>query len=106
SGVGSGVGDPALPTPPNVVEALNAGARDPKTHRYPEYYGLDELRRAIAEWYGERFGLSLDPDGEVLPVVGSKEGIYHLPQAFVDPGEVVLVPDPGYPVQAARTILA
>jgi LL-diaminopimelate aminotransferase len=101
-----GVGDPDLPTPPSIVDALAGAARDPKTHRYPEYYGLSELRQAIAVWYGRRFGVELKPDGEVLPLVGSKEGVFHLPLAFVDPGDVVLVPDPGYPVYSAGTIMA
>lgn len=101
-----GVGDPDLPTPPHVVDALMAAARDPGTHRYPAYSGMAELRRAIASWYRRRFDVDLDPDTQIQPLVGSKEGIYHLPVAFVDPGEVALVPDPGYPVYATGTILA
>ena len=101
-----GVGDPDLPTPPHVVEALAEAARDPATHRYPAYTGMAEFRSAIAEWYGARFGVTLDPDAEVQPLVGSKEGIYHLPVAFVDPGDVALIPDPGYPVYETGTILA
>lgn len=101
-----GVGDPDLPTPPHIVEALIEGARDASTHRYPAYTGMPELRTAIARWYGKRFGVELDPDTEVQPLVGSKEGIFHLPVAFVDPGDVALVPDPGYPVYETGTILA
>jgi LL-diaminopimelate aminotransferase len=101
-----GVGDPDLPTPPHVVEALQEAAEDPATHRYPSYFGLPDLRRAIADWYRERFDVELDPDTEVQPLIGSKEGIAHLPWAFVDPGDEVLVPDPGYPVYEVGTILA
>lgn len=101
-----GVGDPDLPTPPHVVEALVDAARNPETHRYPAYTGMPELRRAIATWYLRRFGVDLDPDTEIQPLVGSKEGIYHLPVAFLDAGDVALVPDPGYPVYETGTILA
>lgn len=101
-----GVGDPDTPTPDHVVEALREAAGDPATHRYPSYFGMPELRRAIADHYRDRFGVELDPDAEVLPLVGSKEGLAHLPIAFVDPGDESLVPDPGYPVYAASTTLA
>ena len=101
-----GVGDPDLPTPRHVVEALQEAAEDPATYRYPSYFGLPDLRRAIADWYRERFEVDLDPDTEVQPLIGSKEGIAHLPWAFVDPGDDVLVPDPGYPVYDVGTILA
>ena len=101
-----GVGDPDLPSPPHVVEALQKAAEDPATHRYPSYTGLPEFRESIAAWYGRRFGVSLDADEEVQPLVGSKEGIFHLPYAFIDPGDVALVPDPGYPVYETGTILA
>ncbi|MBA3431398.1 MAG: LL-diaminopimelate aminotransferase [Actinobacteria bacterium] len=101
-----GVGDPDIQTPPHVVDALATAARNPSTHRYPSYTGMSELRSAIASWYGRRFGVSLDPDSQVQPLVGSKEGIFHLPVAFIDPGDVALVPDPGYPVYETGTILA
>ncbi|MQB00932.1 MAG: aminotransferase class I/II-fold pyridoxal phosphate-dependent enzyme [Actinobacteria bacterium] len=101
-----GVGDPDLPTPQHVVEALIEAARDAGTHRYPSYTGMPEFRKAIADWYGRRFEVRLDPDTQVQPLVGSKEGIFHLPVAFVDPGDVALVPDPGYPVYETGTILA
>jgi LL-diaminopimelate aminotransferase len=101
-----GVGDPDLPTPPHVVEALQEAAEDPATHRYPSYFGLPDLRRAVADWYRERFEVELDPDTQVQPLIGSKEGIAHLAWAFVDPGDDVLVPDPGYPVYEVGTILA
>ncbi len=101
-----GVGDPDLPTPPHVVEALVQAARDPATHRYPSYTGMPAFREAIAGFYERRFGVSLDPDGAIQPLVGSKEGIFHLPLAFVDPGDVALVPDPSYPVYPTATRLA
>lgn len=101
-----GVGDPDLPTPPHIVETLAEAAGDPATHRYPSYTGLPELRESIASFYARRFGVTLDPDEEVQPLVGSKEGIFHLPTAFIDPGDVALVPDPGYPVYETGTILA
>jgi LL-diaminopimelate aminotransferase len=101
-----GVGDPDLPTPRHVVEALQEAAEDPSTHRYPSYYGLPALRTAVAGWYARRFGVRLDPDTEVQPLIGSKEGIAHLAWAFVDPGDEVLVPDPGYPVYEIGTRLA
>ncbi len=101
-----GVGDPDLPTPPHIIEALVEGAKDPATHRYPSYTGMPAFRESIAGWYERRFGVNLDPDTQVQPLVGSKEGIFHLPVAFVDPGDVALVPDPGYPVYETGTILA
>jgi len=101
-----GVGDPDLPTPHHIVEALIEGARDAATHRYPSYTGMPGFRKAIADWYGRRFDVGLDPDTHVQPLVGSKEGIFHLPVAFVDPGDVALVPDPGYPVYETGTLLA
>ncbi len=101
-----GVGDPDLPTPPHVVEALVEAARDPATHRYPSYTGMPQFRDAIAEWYYQRFGVKLDAEEEVQPLVGSKEGIFHLPIAFIDPDDVALLPDPGYPVYETSTLLA
>ncbi|HKE99847.1 MAG TPA: LL-diaminopimelate aminotransferase [Actinomycetes bacterium] len=101
-----GVGDPDLPTPPFVVEELRRAAGDPSTHRYPSYFGMPELRSAVAGFYARRFGVELDPSTQVLPLIGSKEGIAHLPWAFVDPGDPVLVPEPGYPVYEMGTILA
>ena len=100
------VGDPDIPTPPHIIDALVEAARDPANHRYPESEGLPELRQAIARWYQRRFGLSFDPETEVLPVIGSKEGIGHIPLCFIDPGDLALVPDPGYPVYAIGTMFA
>jgi LL-diaminopimelate aminotransferase len=101
-----GIGDPDLPTPAHIVEALKDAAEDPATHRYPPYYGLPEFKEAVAGWYERRFGVGLDPATEVLPLIGSKEGLAHLSFAFVDPGDAALVPDPGYPVYASGTLLA
>jgi len=101
-----GIGDPDLPTPAHIVERMCRAARDPANHRYPETNGLEELRRAIAEWYERRFGVTLDPTKEVLPLIGSKEGIGHMALCFVEPGDVALVPDPGYPPFSLGTILA
>ena len=101
-----GVGDPDLPTPDFVVEELARAAHDPSTHQYPSYFGLPALREAIAAFYDRRFGVRLDPTTQVLPLIGSKEGIAHLPWAYVDPGDPVLVTEPGYPVYEIGTILA
>jgi len=100
------IGDPDLPTPPHIVETLRQAALDPANHRYPESDGLPELRQAVARWYERRFGVSLDPNREVLPLIGSKEGIGHIPLCFIDPGDLALVPDPGYPVYSVGTMFA
>jgi LL-diaminopimelate aminotransferase len=101
-----GVGDPDLPTPDAVVEAMNEAVRDPATHRYPSYYGSPAFREAVARWYLRRFGVELDPQDEVVALIGSKEGLGHLSFAFIDPGDEALVPDPGYPVYGVSTRLA
>jgi len=101
-----GVGDPDLPTPPHIVEALCTAARDPKNHHYPSYAGMPAYREAVAEWYRGRFGVDLDQKKEVLALIGSKEGIAHIAEAFVNPGEVVLAADPGYPVYKTSTLFA
>src|SRR5439155_20909895 len=100
------VGDPDLPTPGHIVSALEDAARAPSSHQYPSYFGRAAVREAPAGWYGCRFGVTLDPDREVLPLIGSKEGIAHIALALVDPGDEVLVPDPGYPVFSIGTMLA
>ncbi len=100
------IGDPDIPTPPHIIERLCQAAQDPANHRYPESDGLPELRQAIAKWYQQRFGVSLDPDKEVLPLIGAKEGIAHIALCFIDPGDIALVPDPGYPVYSIGTMLA
>jgi len=101
-----GVGDPDTPTPPHIVAAMQEAVTDPSTHQYPSYYGMPEFRRAVAAWYARRFGVSLDPDTEIQPLIGSKEGIAHLALAVIDPGDVALVPDPAYPVYEIGTLLA
>jgi LL-diaminopimelate aminotransferase len=101
-----GIGDPVDPTPDNVVDKLVEQAKLAENHRYPSYYGMPAFRQAIADWYKKRFGLSFNPDTEILPLIGSKEGIAHIQLAYVDPGDVVLVPDPGYPVYKTGAILA
>jgi LL-diaminopimelate aminotransferase len=100
------IGDPDLPTPQHVIDELCRAAHEPESHRYPESAGLPELHRAIADWYEKRFGVALDPETEVLPLIGSKEGIAHIAFCFLDPGDVALVPDPGYPVYSVGTQLA
>jgi LL-diaminopimelate aminotransferase len=100
-----GIGDPDTPTPGPVVEACARAARDPANHQYPTNWGLAEFREAAAAWMRDRYGVACDPAG-VLPVLGSKEAIGHMPLAFVNPGDVVLVPDPCYPVYRSATILA
>ena len=100
------VGDPDLPTPSHIIECMCQAARDPTNYRYPETAGLPELRQAIAEWYERRFGVTLDPDKEVLPLIGSKEGIGHMALCFIGPGDLALVPDPGYPPYSLGTIVA
>lgn len=101
-----GIGDPDLPTPPHVIQALQKAAEDPANHRYPSYEGMLAYRQAVADWYAKRFNVRLDPEQEVLTLIGSKEGTAHMPLAFVNPGDAVLVPDPGYPVYAAGTWFA
>ena len=101
-----GIGDPDLPTPPFIIEKLKKASEDPRNHRYPSYEGMIEFRTAVARWYERRFGIRLDPAREVLSLIGSKEGIAHIPLAFVDPGDAVLVPSPGYPVYRVSTLFA
>ena len=101
-----GIGDPDIPTPPHVIERLVKASYDPPNHRYPESDGLPEVRRAIAGWYETRFGVKLDPDKEVLPLIGAKEGIGHVAFCFLDPGDIALVPDPAYPAYKVGTMFA
>ena len=101
-----GIGDPDLPTPPHVLAALHRAADDPANHRYPESEGLPELRGAIARWYERRFEVAFDPAREALALIGSKEGIAHMALTLIDPGDVALVTDPGYPVYEIGTMFA
>ena len=101
-----GIGDPDRPTPAHVVDELKRAVEDPYNHRYPSYEGLPAYRKAVADWYARRFGVALDPDREVVSLIGSKEGIAHISLCYVDPADINLVPDPGYPVYALGTIFA
>lgn len=101
-----GIGDPDIPTPPPIIDRLLSAAQHPPNHRYPETDGLPEMRRAIAYWYERRFGVSLDPDTETLPLIGAKEGIGHAALCFLDPGDLALIPDPAYPVYGVGTMFA
>jgi LL-diaminopimelate aminotransferase len=101
-----GIGDPDLPTPAPIIERLKKSSEDPKNHRYPSYEGMIEFRKAAAQWFEKRFGVTFNPQTEVLALIGSKEGIAHIPLAFVNPGDYVLVPSPGYPVYRVATLFA
>jgi len=101
-----GVGDPDQPAPAHVTEKLYQAARDPATHRYALDQGMPRLRQAIAAWYEQRFKVKLNPETEILPLIGSKEGIAHFPLAFLNAGDCSLVPDPGYPPYKSGTIFA
>lgn len=100
------VGDPDIPTPRHVIARLCQAAQDPQNHRYPESEGLPEFRHAISQWYERRFSVTLDPDREVLPLIGAKEGIGHIALCFIDPGDIALVPNPAYPVYSIGTMFA
>jgi LL-diaminopimelate aminotransferase len=100
-----GIGDPDTPTPPNVVAAMQAAVADAGTHQYPSNRGRDDFREAVAAFYKRRFGVELDPATEVMPGIGAKETIFNLNLAFLDPGDVALASDPGYPVYTAGPIL-
>lgn len=100
------IGDPDIPTPAHIVEAMKRAVENPAHHRYPSYEGMLSYREAVAGWYKKRFNVSLNPKTEVLSLIGSKEGIGHIPLAFINPGDVVLVPSPGYPVYPVGTLFA
>jgi len=100
-----GIGDPDIPTPLPVIDELCRAARDAVNHRYPESEGLPEFRQAVAEWYQKRFGIDLDPEKEVVSLIGAKEGIAHIALCLIDNNDIALVPDPGYPVYAIGTML-
>ena len=100
-----GIGDPDIATPRHIVCAMTRAIRDPKNHRYPDYAGSPEYRQACADYMKSRFGVEVDPDREVLALIGSKEGIAHLVTAFVDPGDYVLAPSIGYPVYSGGATL-
>lgn len=101
-----GIGDPDLPTPPNIIKVLQEQAFNPANHQYPSSVGMLSYRQAVAQWYKNRFGVDLDPATQVVSLIGSKEGIGHISWCYLNPGDVALVPDPGYPVYAGGAILA
>ena len=101
-----GIGDPDLPTPQLVVDALAAAARDPSTHQYPSNRGTQAFREAVAAFYRDRFGVDIDPETEVIPVLGGKEGVAHVALATLDPGDTALAPDPGYPPYTSGPIFS
>jgi LL-diaminopimelate aminotransferase len=101
-----GVGDPDLPTPSHIIEKLAETAKDPVNHQYPSYSGMNDFRVSVAKWYKRRFGVELDPLSEVLTLIGSKEGLAHLPLALIDPGDLALIPSPAYPVYHIAAMFA
>ncbi len=101
-----GVGDPDQPTPPHIIAELQKTSADAANHRYPSYSGMHDFKYAAARWYQRRFGVELDPQTEVVSLIGSKEGIAHFPLAFIDPGDVALITSPGYPVYRVATMFA
>ena len=101
-----GIGDPDLPTPGNIIEKLYQASKDPRNHKYALDQGMPVLRQAIADWYKRRFNVDLNPETQILPLIGSKEGIAHMPLAFVNRGEYVLSPNPSYPPYRGSAILS
>jgi LL-diaminopimelate aminotransferase len=101
-----GIGDPDLPTPKRIVERMRQEVLNPQNHRYPSYEGLHMFREAVSSWYARRFGVKVNPEVEVLALIGSKEGIAHVSLAFLNPGDYSLIPTPGYPVYHAGTMFA
>jgi LL-diaminopimelate aminotransferase len=101
-----GIGDPDLPTPQFIIDRMISAAKKSANHQYPSYWGMIEFRKAVANWYQRRFDVQLNPENEVLALIGSKEGIAHIPLAFVNPGEAALIPNPGYPVYHTATTFA
>ena len=102
-----GIGDPDQPTPFDIVESLHEAAKNPSTHRYDETArGWEPFLKAAAEWYKREFGVALDPSSEITQVIGSKEGLAHLCWSYIDPGDVAIVPNPGYTVYKVNTLFA
>ena len=101
-----GVGDPDLPTPDHIIEAMKDAVENPDNHRYPSYSGMNESKDAVSKWFEGRFGVQVSPETEVISLIGSKEGLAHLPLAFIDPGDVALIPSPSYPVYHNATMFA
>ncbi|MCX5807329.1 MAG: LL-diaminopimelate aminotransferase [Proteobacteria bacterium] len=101
-----GIGDPDIPTPKYIIDKMVEATNDPKNHRYPSYEGMLEYRKAVAQWYKKRFNVELNPENEVVALIGSKEGIAHMPWAYLENGDIALIPSPGYPVYKITTLLA
>ncbi|RMF95467.1 MAG: LL-diaminopimelate aminotransferase [Candidatus Schekmanbacteria bacterium] len=101
-----GIGDPDTPTPSHIIEALKKAAENPENHRYPSYVGMLKYREACARWIKKRFGVDFDPENEVISLIGAKEAVANLPFAFINPGDIVLIPNPGYPVYFSSTIFS
>lgn len=101
-----GIGDPDLPTPTHIVNKLVEEMQDAKNFKYPSFIGIKEFRQAVSDFYSRHYGVELDPETEVLALIGSKEGIAHLVPTLIDPGDYVLIPDPSYPVYRMATLLA
>jgi len=101
-----GIGDPDLPTPVKIVDSMMEAIKDPKNHHYPSYTGMEEFLASIGKWYDQRFSVSLDPKNEILALIGAKEGVAHLPLAFINPGDIVLITSPSYPVYNSGTLFA
>jgi LL-diaminopimelate aminotransferase len=101
-----GVGDPDIPTPQHIIKKMKEALDNPANHRYPSYEGMFEYRKAVADWYKKRFSVELDPVDEVVALIGSKEGIAHMPWAYIDKDDIALIPSPGYPVYKIMTLLA
>jgi len=101
-----GIGDPDIPTPKGIIDAIQDEAENPVNHQYPSSYGMDLFREAVADFYMDRFSVKIDPASEVIPLLGAKEGIANIAYTYVDPGDYVLVPDPSYPVYSIGTMFA
>ncbi len=99
------IGDPDLPTPRPIIDTLYEAALKPENHKYPSYAGMISFRKAISEWFERRFGVLFDPNSEIIALIGSKEGIAHIHWAYLEEGDISIVPDPGYPVYNNATIL-
>lgn len=101
-----GIGDPDIPTPGYIIQSLQEEAKNPMNHKYPPYKGIKELREAIANWFEKRFGVTLNPEKEILPLIGSKEGLAHISWALIDPGDMALIANPCYPAHKTGVMLA
>ena len=101
-----GIGDPDQPTPEAIIATMVEQVKNPQNHQYPSSAGMLAYRQAVADWYKKRFDVDLDPKNEVVSLIGSKEGVANINYCYVDPGDINLVPDPGYPVYAIGTMLA